>query len=155
MNRLPAILLYRGRGPVSRVIRWQTRSPYSHASILLPDGVTVIESIQFKGVHLRSLFDPKFTDPFDAFSLAHATIGQWAQIETFARAELGAGYDYRNIFRFVTRTTSGHDTRWFCSELVFAAVASAGIKLLERIEPWAVSPGDLALSPILQPMEIA
>jgi len=143
------ILLYRGRGPISKAIQWQTRSVYSHAAILLPDGVTVIEAMQFKGVRTRSLYDPTVKDAYDQFTVASFGPLQWAMVERFCRKELGSGYDYRNILRFITRTSSGSDSRWFCSELVFAAVQSAGLNLLERIQAWAISPGDLGLSPYL------
>jgi hypothetical protein len=39
---------------------------------------------------------------------------------------------------------------WFCSELAFAAARQAGISLLGATEPWEVSPGLFARSPLLR-----
>lgn len=50
------VCLHRGTSVVSRLIRWQNRSDYSHASLMLPMGQH-IESREGKGV----LWHPKFT----------------------------------------------------------------------------------------------
>jgi hypothetical protein len=105
----PAVLLFRGKGVISTLIRWQTRGEYSHAALLMPDGM-IVESWQGAGVRVTSLSD-------------------WSHIDRL----------------------SIPNARWFCSELVFAALAHAGVHLFARIEPWAVSPGLLAISPLLSP----
>jgi len=72
----------------------------------------------------------------------------------FAMAQVGKAYDFTSVLRFISRrqerrTDSG---KWFCSELVFAALQKGGVNVLERIQPWAVSPGMLACSPLLLPV---
>lgn len=141
------ILLYRGTGVVSYLIRWFTRSEYSHAALLYPDGDTVIESMQGYGVRKRSIYD--LDEPYDVFRVANMTPQQWNYAIAFCAGEIGCGYDYRSVIRFLTRQHAGSPNRWFCSELVFAAIRHAGPWLLERIEDWAVDPGDLRLSSLL------
>lgn len=155
LNSFPGcghILLYRGADSVSKLIQWQTRSPYSHAALLLPDGETIIESQYPTGVGIRPVNAADRLEA-DVFAVADMTAGKWAKAVDFAMDELDEPYDYQSIFRFITRTKRSIDRRWFCSELVFAALQAAGIGLLHRIESWAVAPGHLALSPKIWPVE--
>lgn len=144
------VLLFRGkgRGPVANMICWQTRSPYHHAALEFYNGLNyyIIESYQGKGVQETTL---KSMDGVDAFMVKDMGIQQTYEAEAFAQAQLGHRYDYRGVFRFLTRKPAEENGKWFCSELVFAALQAAGINLLQRIDPWAVSPGHLALSPLL------
>lgn len=140
-----AVLLFRGRGFVSRLIRWQTRSCYSHAALLLPDG-RVVESWQGAGVRITRLEDWQDVDVFD---VAGMTPAQWERAIAFALRQVGHGYDYWAIVRFISRERMPENNRWFCSELVFAAIEDGGVRLLERIKAWAVSPGELRVSPLL------
>lgn len=141
------VLLHRGTGVVSAAIRWQTRSPFTHASILMPNGM-VIESREFHGVR-TALVDT--TDGVDAFNVVGAGGGVWRDAIRFCFQHLGAGYDWTSVLRFVSRRQGRNATRWFCSELVFAAFESAGIRLLERTRAELVSPAMLSLSPLLVP----
>jgi uncharacterized protein YycO len=47
---------------------------------------------------------------------------QWQEAVDFATARIGQGYDWRNVFRFLTRIPGRENQRWFCSELVFKAI---------------------------------
>ena len=139
------VLLFRGKGLMSRLILWQTRSTYSHAALLLPDG-TVLESWQGAGVRTTRL---KSRLGVDAFTVHNMTDQQWKTAIQFAQGQIGKGYDYWAIIRFISRNRMPENDRYFCSELVVEALESAGVKLLERTHPWAISPGLLALSPRL------
>jgi len=52
------------------------------------------------------------------------------------------------VIRFITRQqeTRKSSNKWFCSELIYASLLKAGIVVLERIEPWEVSPVLLSYS---------
>jgi uncharacterized protein YycO len=143
------VLLFRGRGLASTLIRWQTRSPYSHAALRLPDG-RIIESWQTAGVRIQTLAD---WQGIDIFAVRGMGPSHWYVALNYATAQIGFSYDWLSVARFVTRRRTGADHRWFCSELVFASLAYAGVRLLERIDPAAVSPGHLALSPLLVQLE--
>ena len=150
----PAILLYRGHGLIDGLIKWQTRSEYSHAAILIPNG-NIIESYPGVGVRLRESqiaagFDFMLQCPVDAFDVPEACARTWANAIEYCRHELGAKYDWKGIARFITRLPGGDPNRWFCSELVAAAFRAAGRPLLARIEPWAISPELLSISPKLR-----
>lgn len=143
----PAVLLFRGRGAISAAIRWQTRSRYSHAALRLRDG-RIVESWQGAGVQIKTLTD---WTGIDAYLIPSATPAQWDEALDQACYLVGHGYDYWAIARFVSRRLMPFNDRWFCSELVFWALARAGVRLLSRISPAEVSPGLLALSPLLVP----
>lgn len=144
--------LHRASGWMSKLIQWQTRSEFSHASLILPDD-TVLESIQGKGVIKgRKLHEVK--EPVDVFEVV-ATTGMHARALAFAEAQLGKGYDWTMVARFVTRRPADRKEsgKWFCSELVFAAFAQGGLPLLRDTEAWEVSPELLSKSPYLVPAQ--
>ena len=139
---------------ISAAIRWITRSQYNHAAIVLRDG-SVIESVEGVGVHhIPTLPAPTGGDRIDLFEVYGLTDDQADKIEAFLKAQLGKPYDWPDIAGFLTKdqheAIAGRD-KWFCSELVFAAVAAGGINLLQRTAPYEVSPGILSLSPFLIP----
>jgi hypothetical protein len=86
----------------------------------------------------------------DRYDVPGMTATQWETALAFALSAVGRGYDWWSIIRFVSRRRMPHNDRWFCSELVFAALSHAGVRLLERIAPWEVSPGLLSISPLLR-----
>lgn len=138
--------LYRHSGLLSWLIKFQTRSEYSHAALLFSDNV-LIEATRPK---VRKVVNPAPDPKCDWFDLSITDAAE-AQVRAFSEAQIGKGYDYTMVIRFVTRLqeTRRSTGKWFCSELVFAAIQKAGVNLLERIEPWAVSPELLSLSPLL------
>lgn len=136
------LAFYRGRGDVvDRVIRWMTRSLYSHVEIIwwcgthgddgLPEALAFSASSRDGGVRTRVIgMDPDHWD--------YVTI-PWAcqqRVAVLSRSEDGAGYDYLGIVLsqiLHLRRSSGR--RWFCSEIVGHAL---GLPF-----PQTLSPGDL------------
>lgn len=160
---------HRGRGLIAWLIRWQTRSPYSHVSIILPDG-TVVESrepeslwgivklmLTGKGGGVRRLAgiqhaikpgeyaDLFFPPPMDDSTTA--ALADWYL------SQVGKPYDIWMVLRFLSRRqeTRASTGKWFCSEFWFAGFLRFGIRLLALTEPWEVSPGGGARSPLLRP----
>lgn len=140
----PCILLFRGRGIISAMIRWQTRSEYSHAAFFLPCG-RIIESWQGSGVRIKTLDDWHGVESFGVHGMTNE---QWEQAISFAREQIGKKYDYRGVCRFVSRRKVPADDRWFCSELVAKALEVAGIKLFRNLDSTEISPGMIARSPL-------
>lgn len=143
------ICLHSSNSLVSRLIRWQTRSGYSHASFEFPDGM-VMESREWKGVRMLTAHEQADGETIDRFTV-YATPFQAAKVRAFCFDQLGKPYDWTMVARFVTRRQESRASsgKWFCSELVFAACLHAGIVLLRDTQPWEVSPGLLARSPFL------
>lgn len=162
------IAAYRGTSLISRLIRWQTRSVYSHIGILFTEAMTVklangthiipagavIEAWQ-GGVRMsRSLsasHEPgtlvdlfEFVTPLDETETMRAA--------RFLCAQLGKPYDYAAIVRFLTRDPENHwnKSKWFCSELAVETFFTVGRNLLERCSAWEIPPRDVPRSPLLK-----
>lgn len=152
------IQLHKGSSIVSRLIKWQTRSQYSHASVWFVAGDdiaggTVIESVEGHGV--RALPADRFAQDraegrISVYAIPTLTTTQARAVRDYMTTEIGRKYDWRAVFKFITRRTHGSDDRWFCSELVFAAFQHAGVTLFNGTEAWAVWPGQLATSTLVR-----
>jgi hypothetical protein len=87
----------------------------------------------------------------DLFAVRGITAAQMREVNEFFALQKGKRYDWPGILHFATRRPQGAEAqrKWFCSEIVFAALAAAGIPPLARIAQWKVYPGMLAYSPLL------
>lgn len=146
------IAAYRGTSTISRAIQWQTRSPYSHVGWLCGDG-SIVEAWHKGGVRRNADLGTAHTPGtvVDLFSVRDLGTWEEMQVVMFLESTLGAKYDFGSVLRFLTRRHESPRDRakWFCSELVYAALASIGRPPLSRTEPWEVSPGLLVRSPHL------
>jgi len=142
------IALFRGRGLMSALIRWQTWSDYSHAALVLPDG-SIIEAWQGLGAGVRRKWVNDW-EGIDVFDVDWLSKEKSTEVEAFARLQIGKRYDYLGVLRFLNRRKVVSNGRWFCSELVFEAFMLEGIELLARTNSSRVSPGLLARSPLLR-----
>ena len=143
------IALYRGRSWVSKAIRWQTRSVYSHAAWVMGDG-SVIEAWQSGVRHVANLsvaHTPKTV--VDLFAIPNMIDHYKNHVEKFLLEQLGKSYDYRGVLRFLSRRQGKNPDRWFCSELVAEACNQQWLPLLRRVDSSAVSPGMISYSPYL------
>lgn len=142
---LRVALFTAGTGIIPRLIQWQTDSYYWHAGLLFND-LWLIEANTSDGVVERKLTDYRGVELYTVENITQEDI---ARIYEFAWVQIGKGYDYWGVLRFISRRLLPENDRWFCSELVYAAFQAAEIHLLERVEAWQVSPGLLARSPRL------
>ena len=141
------ILAYQGESFISKAIRFQTRSKYSHIAVMLDDG-SVIEAWHKGGVQKSSDFST-LHDPgtkVDVFRID----GEYDkyQVERFLRDQIGKKYDFLSVARFLSRRKTLHNDKYFCSELAEYAFAFAGLLLLNG-NPSEHSPRDTVLSPHL------
>lgn len=146
---LPRILLFHGRGAVSWMIRTQTRSYFSHAAILLPDGRHIIEAWQ--GTNRVQHKAITSWDGVYQFSVPTMTADGWQRTMEFLEKAISQGwrYDYRGVARFLTRRMyEFQHGRAFCSSLVHEAILQGGVRLL-RCNSGLVSPAMLDLSPLV------
>jgi len=131
-----------------KIIRWQTRSKYSHVSISLEKDV--IEATRFYGVRKFQKYKFKKDEYIDMYS-TEVTSEQFRKISQFLYAQVGKKYDITMVLRFLSRESEsgGSKDKWFCSELIYAAFEHAGISLLNNTKAWEVSPGLLSRSTML------
>ena len=143
------ILLYRGKSFVSKAIQLQTRSPYSHVAIQL-DEHEIYEAWHVGGVR-RLRYATEGHDSgtvIDICRINNVSDGSVDKVRAFLQSQIGKKYDFKSVLRFITRRKVRADNRWFCSELVLAALEAGGIKLL-NINYSEASPRDVSISPNL------
>ena len=146
------ILAYRGKSWISKMIRWQTRSKYSHIAIELDNGSVVeawhvggvAHNQSFRTVHTKNTLVDVFAiiKPFDELKATD-----------FLLAQVGKKHDFGSIARFMSRRDDPHDEKWFCSELAADGLLTGSLSLLKRIPPSHISPGHLVTSPLLEFIE--
>lgn len=140
------VILYRTKGFIPALIKWQSRGPYCHASIVA--GGFVYESHLETGVVRRAISDE---DMLSDWFKVEADPQQEFDMCKFLNDQVGKKYDLTMIARFLTRRQEhrAQQGKWFCSELVVAALNAGGIWPFARTQPWEVSPNMLAKSPLL------
>lgn len=141
------MLGYQGKGFVSRLIRWQTRSKYSHVSIEI-DGINY-EAWQDGVIKRRWDEGHRPGTKVTVFEVKGHPVP--ALVLKALKAQLGKGYDYRAVARFLTRRKVQLDSRWFCAELVAWCLAYGGV-VLQHLPPSYLSPRDVCMSPALEPV---
>lgn len=144
------IAAYKGISLLSRVIRFMHWSEYSHVAWVSKDGWE-IEAWSSCGVRRLNVAHSKHTpgtevDLFDV-DLTHDEV---AMLEDWLHIQIGKRYDWRGIFRFLTRRDVLNPRRWFCSALLFAGFLYIRVPLLLRIRPHKVFPGLIVYSPRLR-----
>lgn len=154
---------------ISRAIRVATGAPVSHALIYI-GGSQVVEAIG-EGVVLRSLAESVAASTVAvAFRVPDLTSDEGLRVRDFVGKQIGLPYnrmgivrqaafqldravfchgktgdDYTRCVNWVGRVDMGtpDNSSFFCSELVLAAFADAGVPLVTTPPGWG-SPGDIA-----------
>ncbi len=158
------VLLYRGLSLASRVIRWVTGSPYSHAGLAVwwngrlmvleavGKGVVVTPlSTNVRGYHgdVEWFASTEEITPDERLRLVEAAqkeLGKeyatWKAVLLGIRRLLGAGIDRRDTLR--------RERKLFCSLYVAAVYNAIGRDLTKGISDSFTSPADIARSPLLR-----
>ena len=127
---------YRGTQPgvagiYNRLVRWWTKSPYSHVEMVFGDGWAGSASFTDGGVRLKRItFDPGKWDFIDLPEHLKPAARAWFD------QHAGSPYDLLGNLQFILAPFGQAEDHWFCSE---ACAAALGI-----IEPGRYDPGTLA-----------
>ena len=111
------LALYKGRGQIGNaVIRWWTRSPYSHCEIVIGD-VGYTSSLMDGGVRAKRIkFDPAHWDFVDlAWAHEHEVKMLYGQTKD-------EPYGWMDLIKRQFFNRPGDDRGWFCSEWCAAAL---------------------------------
>lgn len=139
------LLFSRGKTLVSTSIATVTLSWCSHVDFILPDG-SLLGAVPSKGVILQPATDREFFARAEEY-----IVDAPASAIEYAVSQLGKPYDWSGVFSFLFPERDWQDdSKWFCSELVFASLAQAGVLLLNG-NPHKITPGNLLLSTLLNP----
>lgn len=110
---------------------------WSHCGIVDYERDVVIEALMFRGVVETRLAQWMLRYP--SFTRVEIACPVPALALDFARRQVGSGYDYLAALGVPWRTPWDHPGRWYCSELVEAALAHGG-RLRWRLQKRGVSP---------------
>ncbi len=144
------ILLVRGNGLASKLIKAITHSEYSHVALAISD-TDIIEIDVFKkvSIHPNSYLD------YDLVHVYNLTDTQRDSVIAYALAQLDLQYDYIQLMGllieilFHARSYLNSKNRLICSELIDLAFLSQGVDLVPWKDPGNVTPEDIAESPIV------
>lgn len=116
-------------GIYNRLVRWWTRSPYSHAEVIFSDGMAASSSFMDGGVRFKQVeFDPGKWD------IVEMPGDEVAARQWFMKHE-GDGYDLLGNVGFVLQFVRDGTGKWSCAESVAAALGFD--------EAWRFSPAIL------------
>ena len=162
MSPIIAIAQYQGIGPLSRGIRWFTRSKWSHTAIVIPPEddlgkFILVEAWGTKGVVMETGWDlidvlSANHTPGTREDLFRCTVTQ-DDLDNglvFLQQQIGKKYGWALLWRFVTRKASRIADRWICSPLGGRFFEICG-KRLQRMEIWRMTPDDCGTSMVIDP----
>ena len=121
------IAFYKGKGTwINSIVRWWTKSIYSHAELILPDGVSWLGISPFlkSAITKRIVFEYN-TDKWDLLEI-EISEDQYELIMQFFEDTRGQGYDWAGMLlsQFLPCKIK-HRERWYCSEWIAYALRIA------------------------------
>jgi hypothetical protein len=137
------VAFYKGPGTLfTKAIRFWTKSPYSHAELVLPSGAR-ITSLASQGVVRLAPFKQEELVDWDIVQLPAYTDLRVHDVMAFFESESNCGYDWTGIiFTQVFRNGWEDSDDWFCSEFVAEALKAIDI-IPVTVKSASVSPGEL------------
>lgn len=121
------IAFYKGKGTwTNSIVRWWTKSIYSHAELVLPDGVTWLGISPF----LKSVVTKRIVLEYnrEKWDLVEIDISeeQYELVMQFFEDTQGQGYDWIGMLlsQFLPCKIK-HRERWYCSEWIAYALRIA------------------------------
>tara|TARA_R110000824_G_scaffold15086_1_gene63706 strand:- start:1284 stop:1745 length:462 start_codon:yes stop_codon:yes gene_type:complete len=129
------VAFYKGGGDLfNKIVRWWTKSPYSHVELILPDDVTWIRIGPFSSSKLCAIkkekWDPKNWD----FISITVTSEQVETIKEFFERTKGCKYDWWGmILSHLIPFKVKQRGKWYCSEWIAHALR------VSRVIDWRVA----------------
>ncbi len=157
------LIAVQGASFVSQIIKWRTKSPYSHVGMFVRlkevsvERVFLLHSTAKHGVYLvpASRYLKVFKGRAEWIPLQHgiamtANVAYEQDLLAFSFQQLGRAYDFRGVAKYLLPVIKQAKSDYFCSELVAAIYKQA--QLYSRT---FVSPGQFLLSaPVGDPVNL-
>ena len=121
------IAFYKGKGDfINAIVRWWTGSEYSHAELVLEDGVTWIGISPFVKSRISRKIRLSYTPADWDFITIDITQEQFELIMQFFEDTRGQGYDWLGMLlsQFIPYKIK-HRKRWYCSQWIAHALRTA------------------------------
>ena len=149
------IAFYKGRGSrIHKIICWWTKSPYSHAELIMPDGKTWISISPFLtsrvSARIRSTIDNPDDWDYISFKLSHrAPVKNYQldQLYRFIEITQGSKYDWFGMImsQFCPYLIKRRN-KWYCSEWIAHALVNSRVIMWDDLKLYDtpdLSPGKL------------
>ena len=169
------ILLCKGNDLIARLIKWGTRSQYSHVAVIASAKLgLVIEAVPKGGV--RAIYYKNLKSPHEIYRVKPEYLFQHEGVVSYLITTLARAYDFRSVIRLgwklglrrlrllkllglkmlrckASADALQEDEDYFCSELCYKAFYfGGGLDIVPHVDSAeTTSPGDIANSPILEP----
>jgi len=147
------LLLFKGKGLMSKIIQWGTGSEFSHIGIcvnaemyLLIEAQNCVRAADIRTMKDYTIFRVKEGNPYDL-----------DKVISFLVSKLNSKYDFKGVlflgimklFRLKRLANKWQKDRdYFCSELATAAFKAGGLNIVP-IEAGVASPADISNSEIV------
>jgi len=158
------VIMYKGKNILPRLIRWLTKSFYSHAGIAVwwNERLMVMEAVM-RGVRVvplsRNIYQHKGNVEWFSCKKEISEEDRLRMV-IFAQEELGKSYARWRVILFGLKVLFKRDlsitdelrmeNKLFCSQYVAQIYNSIGLDLKENREDRFMSPGDIARSPLME-----
>ena len=149
------VAFYKGQGGwIHKLIRWWTKSPYSHVELVLPDGKTWISISPFLTSRVAPRIRHRIDNP-DAWDYLVFKLSdrppvqeyQLAQLYKFIDVTQGAKYDWVGmVMSHFCPYLIKRKERWYCSEWIAHALVNSRIIMWDDLRLYNIpdlSPGKL------------
>ena len=170
------ILLCKGNSFVDRLIKWGTKSVYSHVSVVASAALgLVIEAIPAGGV--RAISIKNYKTKYDIYRIKDPASFRVSEVTAYLIKMLARKYDFESTIRLTGKIALRRlklvklfglkligrkqaadrlqeDNDYFCSELCYRAFMAGGLDIAPQIgDAETTSPGDIARSPLITKVE--
>lgn len=142
---MTALVLVRSGGLVPSLIQAATWSRWNHAAFEVRGGVQLAADSS-RGVRF---YAPTPGSEIARFAVKGLNLDAAVNV---ASGQIGKAYDWSAVLGIGLHRDWTEPDSWFCSELVAWACLQAGQALLRFDRLNRVTPGQLAMSPLLQPI---
>jgi len=118
------VAFYRGEGDmVNKLVRWWTKSPYSHSELIMPDGLTWIGISPFKNSKLCARINRHHNEKEWDFVELSVDKEQIQMIQEFYNSTKNCEYDWVGmIFSQFLPFHIKRKGKWYCSEWIAYAL---------------------------------
>ena len=118
------VAFYKGEGNwKNKLIKWWTKSPYSHAELVLPDKVTWISISPLLTSKVKARIKKSYTEENWDFIEIPVTQQQLDVIMEFYSTTEGCGYDWIGmLFSQFLPYNIKRNGKWYCSEWIAYAL---------------------------------
>lgn len=129
------VIFRKNKSDTSKLIRFFTMGKWSHCGILVDD---VVYEAVFEGVQKSSISDFEYNAT--EMVVKEYPVTSIKRVIDFLELQIGAEYDYHGAYGMhIQDYDFQHDDKWFCSELVAAALTIGGLNPFS-VPPHRVTP---------------